>query len=229
MGLRRVCLLILGFTVSIGICCVWVVLQLDAIPVVNGYAEVTALPMPVQGTTLVAEEILSYEGEYIEDTEFGEFVYATGLILRNTGDQGVICSKVKLTGASDCLEFSATYIPAGEAVLVLEKNRKKTEDMQFYSCSGTAEYDNHGWEEHRGIAIQYLDNDGIKVTNTTNKSISGIQLYYKTIYPQNLFYVGGITHCYRINNLSVGESITVYPAYFSGVHSKIVCVRTILD
>ena len=229
MGLRRVSLVMLGFAISVGICCVWVVLQLGAVPVVKGYTEARTLPMPVQGTTLVAEEILSYEGEYIEDTEFGEFVYVTGLILRNTGDQGVICGKVKLTGESDSLEFEATYIPAGEAVLVLEKNRKKTEDMQFYSCSGTAQYDNRNWNEYRGISIQYVDSDGIRVTNTANQSISGIRLYYKTVYPQNLFYVGGITHCYRINTLSAGESVTVYPEYFSGIHSTIVCVRTISD
>lgn len=226
MRLRRVCLLILGFTFSVGICSIWFVLQQGAVPVVSGYAEAAQLPMLVQGTELLAEEILTYEGEYIEDTEFGEFVYVTGLILRNTGDNGVICAKIKLAGQRDILEFDATYIPPGEAVLVLEKNRKETKESSFYSCTGTVEYDKNSWQENKEIKVRYLDANCIAVTNTTDKTVSGIQLYYKTVYQQNLFYIGGITHCYRIHTLSAGETVLVYPDYFAGEQSKIVFIRT---
>lgn len=226
MRLRRVCLLILGFAISTMICSVWLVLQLDAVPVVKGYAEATSLPIFVQGTKLLAEQILTYEGEYIEDTEFGEFVYVTGLILRNTGDKGIICAKIKLAGESDILEFDATYIPPGEAVLVLEKNRKETEDFRFYSCTGTVEYDENSWQENKEIKVRYLDDNCIEITNTTDKAVYEIQLYYKTVYQQNLFYIGGITHCYRINTLSAGETVSVCPEYFAGEQSRIVFVRT---
>jgi len=226
MRLRRMCLLILGFTISTGICSVWFVSQQNSVPVVKGYAEEMPLPIFVGDTELLAEQILTYEREYIEDTEFGEFVFVTGLILRNTSDKGVVRAKVKLTGESGFLEFDATYIPPGEAVMVLEKNRKETGDFQFYSCTGTVEYDENNWGSSEGLKIRCLSNDQIEITNTTDRTISGIQLYYKTVYTQERIYIGGITHCYRINALSAGKSLTVSPEYFITNRSEIVYTST---
>ena len=226
MRLRRMCLLILGFTISTGICSVWFVSQQNSVPVVKGYAEEMPLPIFVGDTELLAEQILTYEGEYIEDTEFGEFVFVTGLILRNTSDKGVVRAKVKLTGESGFLEFDATYIPPGEAVMVLEKNRKETEDSQFYSCTGTVEYDENSWGSSAEIKVRYLSNDQIEITNTTDNIVTDIQLYYKTVYTQEQFYIGGITHCYRINALSAGKSVIVSPEYFISNRSEIVYIST---
>ena len=225
MTLRRMCLLLVGFIISIGICRVWFVSQRNSLPVVKGFAEETPLPVFVAGTDLLAEELVSYEGEYIEDTEFGEYVFVTGLILRNTGKKGVLCAKVKLIGEYDTLDFEATYIPPGKSVLVLEKNRKETTDTQFYSCVGQVEYSD--WEEREAVKIQYLGNDLIQVTNTSEKAVTGIELYYKTDYAHGLFYIGGITHCYRIRSLSSGDSITVSPEYYASDCSQIVYVRAV--
>ena len=122
------------------------------------YTEEISIPAFVQGTELLVEEILSYEGEFIEDTEFGEYVFATGLILRNTSDKGILRARVKLTGKNDTLDFDATYIPPGEAVLVLEKNRKETQDTQFVSCSGTVEYDDINRGICKDLLVRYLPN-----------------------------------------------------------------------
>ena len=226
MRLRRVCLMILGFAISTGICSVWLVLQQDAIPVVKGYAKAEPLPLFVEGTQLLAEEILTYEGEYIEDTEFGEYVFVTGLILRNTGDQGILRAKVKLTGENDVLEFDATYIPPGEAVLVLEKNRRETQDFCFLSCTGEVEYAEDTWGENHTLQIVYTRQNSIEITNIAEKTAEDVRLYYKTVYPGGLFYIGGITHCYRIHAISAGETVTVSPEFYAGERSKIVYIRT---
>ena len=226
MRLRRICLLVFGFTISAGICGTWFAFQQGMIPVVKGYAEEISLPMFVQDTELLAEELVSYEGEYIEDTEFGEYVFVSGIILRNTSDKGILRAKVKLVGKSGILEFDATYIPPGEAVLVLEKNRKESADRQFYACTGTVEYDESDWLEHDGVQLGCLDNNQIEIINTTDKMQRNIQVYYKTAYPEWKFYVGGITYCYRISMLPAGESITVSPEYFVSNCSQIVYVKT---
>ena len=226
MGLRRVCLLLSGFVISIGICGAWFVSQRNSVPVAKGFAEKTPLPVFVAGTDLVAEELVSYEGEYIEDTEFGEYVFVTGLILRNTGKKGILCAKVKLIGECDTLDFEATYIPPGKSVLVLEKNRKETADTHFYSCVGQVECSEDNWEDREDVKIQSLENDCIQVTNTTDRAITGAELYYKTDYAHGLFYMGGITHCYRIRSLPPGKSITVSPEYYASECSQIVYVRT---
>ena len=226
MTLRRMCLLFLGFVFSVGICGAWFASQRNSVPVVKGFAEKKTLPVFVAGTDLLAEELVRYEGEYIEDTEFGEYVFVTGLILRNTGNKGVLCVKVKLIGECDTLDFEATYIPPGKSVLVLEKNRKETVDTQFYSCVGQVEYSDDNWENREEVKIQYLGNDFIRITNTTGKAVTGIELYYKTEYANGLFYMGGITHCYRIRSLSPGESVAVSPEYYASDCSQIVYVRT---
>lgn len=226
MTLRRMCLLILGFAISIGICGVWFVSQRNSVPVAMGFAEKTPLPVFVAGTDLLAEELVSYEGEYIEDTEFGEYVFVTGLLLRNTGEKGILCAKVKLIGECDTLDFEATYIPPGKSVLVLEKNRKETADTQFYSCVGQVEYSDDHWEEREEVEIQCLGNDLIQITNTAEKAVTGIELYYKTDYAHGLFYMGGITHCYRIRSLSAGKSVTVSPEYYASDCSQVVYIKT---
>ena len=226
MFLRRICLLLLGVAISTGICAGWVFALQNFIPAEKRYSERKCLPMFVEGTDLLAEQILSYEGEYIEDVEFGEFVFTTGLILRNTGDKGIICAKVKLIGEKDVLEFDATFIPPGKAVMVLEKNRKETASSQFYACTGIVEYDNNSWQDCAEMEIESLGNDRLRVTNTASETVSGIWLYYKTVYDQELFYIGGITHCYRICTLSAGESIIVSPTYFTDNSSQIVYITT---
>lgn len=218
--------MILGFAISTGICSVWLVLQQDTIPVVKGYAKAEPLPLFVEGTQLLAEEILTYEGEYIEDTEFGEYVFVTGLILRNTGDQGILRAKVKLTGENDVLEFDATYIPPGAAVMVLEKNRKETQEVLFSSCTGEIQYEKGNWRKEEDLQIAYTDDNRIRITNATEKAVSDVQLYYKTVYPEDLFYIGGITHCYRINTIAAGETVLASPEYFAGKRSQIVYIRT---
>lgn len=226
MLLRRMCLLVLGFSISTGICGIWFVLQQDTLPVVNGYAQEQALPIFVEGTDLLAEELLTYEGEYIEDTEFGEFVFVTGLILRNTGDQGILSATVKLRGSTDTLEFEATYIPPGESVMVLEKNRKESQDTHFFACTGTVIYDENDWLDNSSLHIQTQEDSSFVITNYTQHSVTDIQIYYKTIYPQPVFYIGGITHCYRINCIEAGETLQVFPEYFAANYSQIVCVKT---
>jgi len=110
--------------------------------------------------------------------------------------------------------------------MVLEKNHKETQDFSFRSCSGTVEYDENAWDENKGLQINPMDQNCIEITNITDNTVTDIQIYYKTIYPQDLFYIGGITNCYRIHSICAGESMIVSPEHFASKQSKIVCVKT---
>ena len=94
------------------------------------------LPCAVADTQLVIRGTAVYEGPYWEDGSGEEVANVLALVVENTGGTMILQGQILLKTERGVLEFSVSWLPPDEAVLVLEKNRASAGDCEIYSCSG---------------------------------------------------------------------------------------------
>ena len=177
-------------------------------------------PVEVPNTCLVAEQIVMYEGAYLEEPQSDEVVSVAALLVRNTGQYGIVCATVILEAEDTVFIFEADTIPPGEAVLVLEKNKRAFGPEKFIACTGSAVSDTSDWDEADAVEIACVDMGTVTVSNRTDKVLSGIYLYYKNYILDPGFYVGGHSHMYLIERLEPGQKIYINPVYYAKGYSR---------
>lgn len=245
MSLRRVLLLIIGY--SAGTCAA--VLLILSIYNSDAYFLITkfqnqpesnnatgsivqvlqpadiSLPANITGTTLVAEKLICYDGAFMEDLSFDEVTNVAALLVRNIGEQGILRAEITAKRGDTELTFIATQIPPGCAVLILEKDRKSCREGNYTALFGTAETEEGDWTEEDCLKTEPSDLSMLAVTNTSDKLLTEVHLYYKTSYADGYFMIGGITHCVRIESILPGQTLYLKPKYYAGKYSKVVHIR----
>lgn len=186
-------------------------------------ADIT-LPYAIGGTSLIAERMVLYEGSFVENTDLTQMVITSGLLLRNTGPEGILHAVVTLERGEEILSFEVSSLPPGESVLVLEKEGRACFQQNFTACNGWETKDGSDWLQSDTLQITPVDMQTVSVTNLTNTVVKDICLYYKTVYADGLFYIGGITHEAKLEQLAPGETRLLRPEYYANIHSQIVRV-----
>lgn len=179
-------------------------------------------PYVIEGTNLVAERVVSYEGPFMEDGSNQEVVNVMGLMLRNIGAEGIIHAEVRLFRESQKFVFKADMIPPGATVLVLEQNRNCYTRQNFTSCGGWQILAAENWQ-NSGIAIEEIGMGTLAITNRMGEAITQVRLHYKTHLEDIL--VGGITHTYTVKSLDRGETVFVSPSRYAKGYSCIVKIE----
>ena len=177
-------------------------------------------PFEIPGTTLIAEQIVSYDGLFTEGDSVYDVTNVAALLLYNYGDYGITDAEILLQAGKVEFRFTADTLPAGERLLVPEQNRKEYGPKEFTFCTGWQQVDKSGWQKTDIISLQYPDMGEVVVTNLTDGKLNGIYLLYKTYYPEADFYVGGQTCTYYIEKLDAGESIRIYPHNYALGYSR---------
>lgn len=184
--------------------------------------EMFTLPAVVDGTCLIAERIAVYDGPFLEDGSDKEVFNVTALVLRNASDQGVEKARVILKAGEHCLIFEASQIPAGEAVVVLEKNRTAYGITSFSSCTGWALAGTGDWTFPDLLTVEDVDLGTICVTNLSDAPLENIRLYYKTCLSEAGVNVGGITYELVVERVEAGQSVLLEPYHYASGYSRIV-------
>ena len=184
--------------------------------------ETVDLPHSIKGTNLLVERTVSYSGAFVEDLSFDGVTDIMALAVRNTGDQMIAEADIVLCSNEGRYHFSATKIPPGKAVLLLELERKNYQDSANFiiSCSITEEPNRQ--EGQYGILAEQAGLDQLALTNCTNRLRENIQVYYKATATSGAYLLGGVTHCVRVPALKSGETIYIKPEHFARYHSQII-------
>ena len=180
-----------------------------------------SLPAMIEGTSLIAQRLASYDGPFLEDGSQQEVVNVAALVVYNAGAQEVRQTGIVLEGNGTMLCFYGETIPPGQTVLLLERNRRCYQQMQFTCCTGwQVEAKNaHNPSEYCGITDSAMG--AVTVTNITQRVLEEIHLYYKAwLSPPDIF-IGGITRQITIPVLQPGESVTIYPSHYACGYTKI--------
>lgn len=177
-------------------------------------------PHRIGQTSLIARQLVVYEGPYLEtgaDTPVSEI---TALLLYNDGPSEISQAEVRLTGEEE-LWFYASNIPPRSQVLVLERNIAPWKEWQITACEGWSSLGQPGLPDG-ALDIQEVDMGTLAVTNTTEQPLEEVWLFYKNYLPQSQLYVGGITYITVIEKLEPGQTLQIKPERYASGYSRII-------
>lgn len=232
VGAMRRCILLTGglcavFCVIWSFCAHMTVAHFSAEPVLSlapekeiQSRECLQFPFEIPGTTLIAEQIVSYDGLHTVGDKTGNVSNVAALMLYNYGEDGITEALVQLQAGQVHFAFEADTIPAGARILVPEQDGKEFGPKEFTACSGSQSVDDSDWLMEQRIQLAYPQMGEVVVSNLTGSRLTGICLYYKTYYQDMDFYVGGKTQMYYIQTLEPGEYIRIYPYNYALGYSK---------
>lgn len=182
-------------------------------------------PFLIDGTELIAEYFVSYEGDYFEDKS-GEFLMdAAALCVYNRGDAHIEFASVYIETLDGVYCFEGTCIPPHTKVVILEKYKSAYPRSPVYFAAGrTVNAKKESVME--SLLIKAVDMGKIEVTNQSDNALENILLYYKRYDTQWDIYIGGVTYAVSAGNLEAGESTIIFPANYANGYSKILYATT---
>ena len=189
----------------------------------NGIVTVS-LPFTVPNSSLVAENIRSYDGQFVEDGSDTDVSGIAVLILSNKGNTPVEYADIELKSGSVSYQFIASAIAPGATVIVQEKDKKEYTDNSSFTCT-THIANINSFDYSDDVTIDET-NDSITVTNVSGTDIPCVRIFYKLYMKDENIYVGGITYTAKITDLKADSSVTITPSHYLQGYSEIMMVRT---
>lgn len=179
-------------------------------------------PYTVEGSDIVVEQISPYNGYFIEDGQDEDISNVAAIVLTNKGDDADFVG-IGISQGDRSLAFSASQIPAGASVIVLEQNKASyAGDDPYYSCTANVtRTDDFNLNEDR-IEIKEDDNGGFQVSNISDESIPQVKILFKNYIPDEDIYVGGITYTVTLSDLEPGMGTSVALSHYDPQYSKFI-------
>ena len=123
-----------------------------------------SLPYAVNGTALIVERLVSYDGAFLENNSGCEVKNVAALLMTNSGDMGISQVRVLLDQGGRQLSFQATQIPPGASLLVLEESAKRYTQSMITGCYGVIEWESDGWCVEELLSFEEADMGSLWVT-----------------------------------------------------------------
>ena len=182
-------------------------------------------PYAVPSSDLEIQNIMSYDGVFLEDGSDRDVVGISAMILVNRGAKPVEYVEVNLMQGGRRLKYTATDIP-GNSTIVIQEATGAAYSTAGYSdiTTSVAVMDKLEMSESQ-IRVEELDNGALRVTNLTNQTIPCVRIFYKFALEKGKIYVGGITYTAKITNLGAGEIVFVTPSHYAPGSSEVMMVR----
>ena len=194
-------------------------------PVTPAPPQKLTFPYAIPGTTLVIDEVKSYDGIYLEDGSDTQVTGVAAMLLHNKGTQGVDYVELSLTGSQTNYHFVVSGLPAGGTVAVQAENRAPYVRQDYTAAAADAVLVD-GFPMSEGILqLEELEGDMLKVTNLSGADIPCVRVFYKfCMQPENV-YVGGITYVAKVENLKAGASVQITPSHYAAGGSKVIMAK----
>ena len=180
------------------------------------------------GYGLYVTDMGSYTGMYMED---GSDEIVSGilmLVVENTGEEDIQYAEITMDFGDQQARFEMTTLPAGEKMVLLEKNRMQWQDSMddgsvLPMIENVAYFQEPLNKMEDTLKIGIVDG-AINVTNISGEDIPGtIAVYYKNAAAD--VYYGGITYRIQIQGgLKADEIRQVMTNHASDTGSKILFV-----
>ncbi|MDO4621462.1 MAG: hypothetical protein Q4B22_00760 [Eubacteriales bacterium] len=173
-------------------------------------------------TPLRLKGIRPYEGIYIEQMLDTECSNVPAAIIENTGDRLISLVQFEVIADGAAWQFEASAIPAGESVVVLEKNQAAYADTMVYPGAVTVAYGDAGMLGEK-VTAAAAEEDGITITNISGETLPAIRIFYK-LTADNM-YLGGITYTAKLEGLEPGMEMTIYPEHYTNDNARVIMIR----
>lgn len=184
-----------------------------------------SFPVLIPDTTLFAEEVVVYDGVFLENGSDKEVVGIAALRVMNFGSREIAKAQIELFAENMRLVFYGEHIPAGASVLLLEKNAQPYRQTHFAFCTGWQQYFLDDRTNEGYLSVEDRAMGTVAVTNITDTALENIHLFYKSWLSSHDLYIGGITHSVYIPQLQPGATEYLYPPFYASGYSKVVSVK----
>lgn len=177
------------------------------------------------GKNLYITDIGNYTGSYMEDGS-DEFVSdVLMIVLKNEGETALQLARINLEYSDFTANFEVTNLPAGESVVLLEKNRHEyVPDNYLRATAENVAF----FQQPMSLLEDQVKLTGAKgaimVENLTDEVMGEIYIYYKNSAVDLLY--GGITYRARVDaGLKPGKNTTVMTKHYNPSTCTIVNVQ----
>lgn len=170
---------------------------------------------------IVIAKLKSYTGYFYEDgTDKKVSGIISAVIKNNSKDTLEVCNLSMMVNDKKSIHFSATIIPPGEEVTVLEKNKAKYHSSDIYLYKNSEIIFNDKISPTSKKINMELQSGIIGACSTSGKKYGVVNIYYKNV-DKNGNYLGGIT--YRTQLKNVGKEMEYNDAvHYDETSSEIV-------
>ena len=194
-------------------------------PIETGIPEEVTTRLPFLGNGLYITEIGSYIGLYMEDGTDEEVVDVMMILLENQNERPLQYATIQLEYPDFTAEFEVTNVPAGETVVLLEKNRHGYTDEEFNDAkaSNVLFFENQMSIQEDKVEITGVDG-AINVKNLTEETLGEMYIYYKNASSDLLY--GGITYRGKVEaGLGPGQTYTLLTSHYKPNICRVIDVQ----
>lgn len=165
------------------------------------------LQKPATAADLYSLEICSYSGQFMEDNTFEEVENVAAMKLENRSMEFLDLATITYDlGDGKEAVFEVKGLPAGETVLVLEKNRLPLTGNETFTGYPEVEASFNKSAITSTSDISVTEKDGVlTVSNLTRGTLENVTIYYKLTDSEGNF-LGGIAYVSSVGTLKPQES-----------------------
>ena len=185
-----------------------------------------SFPCQIPGYDLIIEKMAPFSGIFVEDGSNANVQDVAMLLVRNNGNTPIEYTQISVMCGEDELLFDISALPAGQKLVVQEKNGKAISGDDIKSA--TALVIQRTDMEMSAGKVRVVDNGNntLTIQNLTDQTIPTVRVFYKYYMQEEAIYVGGIAFTVRISKLGAGASISISPSHYTSQTSRVVMVRT---
>lgn len=181
-------------------------------------------PLKLENSTMVAEEIVCYQGAFWEDGS-GQYVEnVAGLMLYNPTDRLIEFAAFALKEKEKTLYFFVHHLPPKSRCLVLEKNGQSCNGEEITQCRELSVR----WS-HQELSRDRIDYVGLgqimTIVNREPRELSHVVVRYKRYVPDGDYYLGGTVFSAHLFNLRTEERREVQPEHYITSDARIVGIE----
>ena len=187
---------------------------------------ILSFPCQVPGYDLTIEKMAPYNGMFVEDGTNANTENVAMLLVHNNGNVPVEYTQIRVMHGQEELLFDISALPAGEKLVVQEKNGKTISASEATSASALVVQRADMEMSEDQVKVTDNGNNTLTVQNLTDETIPTIRIFYKYYMEEEALFVGGIAFTVRITRLAPGASVTIQPAHYTSQTSRVVMVLT---
>lgn len=185
-------------------------------------------PMPTVPVTtkppeqqLILADYGLYSGVFVEDGSDQPVENVAALLVTNGSDQYLDFAKLIYELDGEEATFMVSGLPAGTSAWVLESSRKTANaDTDFQHKDTITSFRKDAVNTLAGVDLEF-NGTMLRTTNTTDKTLRQLTIYYKVLHPDGNF-LGGITYMVALGDLAPGQSAEKIAGHFQPDNTYIV-------
>ena len=181
-------------------------------------------PVTLSGGTLVAEELISFQGQYWEDGSGEQVENVAGLMISNPTNRMVEFASFAVEQAGQHLYFFVYCLPPQSRCMVLEYNKKSCDPKLVTACQELCVR----WDQQE-LSREQVDYVGLgpllTVINRDARELKHVTLWYKQYVQEEDYYLGGGVHSAHIFFLQPEERRFLTPEHYDAEHARIVGIE----